>query len=350
MQVGELRGERGRNNGVRALNDVIDNKLLASPQNYELWLHYQQNWNPSLTREIDKFLDAGKALDEGTTETLYDKYINNRKFDSAVIDTGARLANELAEALKALKAAGHRTEAFSENLDVAAGELDTGRLNSAQLMNLIRSLSDATKAMSRENAELTKRLESSSSEVEDLRNHLQQARAESLTDALTGLANRRLFEETLRLRMNESKNLNYPLALAICDIDHFKKFNDTWGHQTGDQVIRFVGSILNSFTLDDQLVARYGGEEFVIVMPRFTLSEAENLLKQIRHSVEVKQLKRKSTDENLGHVTISIGATEYRDGESSTTFIKRADEMLYAAKRGGRNQVVTSVPEKYQAA
>lgn len=350
MQIGELKGERGRKNGIRALNDVVDNNLLASPQNYELWLHYQQNWTPSLTREIDETLSSGIGLDESKTEELYDRHISNRKLDAAVIETGARLANELAAALRELKSAGHRTEAFAENLDIAANELDSGRLDSRQLMILIRTLSDATKSMSRENAELTKRLEASSSEVEDLRLHLQQARNESLTDTLTGLANRRLFDETLRMRMTESRNLDYPLCLAICDIDHFKHFNDTWGHQTGDQVIRFVGTILKSLTLKDQLVARYGGEEFVVIMPRLTLKESEVILQQMRHAVEMKQLKRKSTDENLGNVTISIGATMLQAGDTASSFVNRADEMLYSAKRGGRNRVATSADEHSAAA
>lgn len=350
MQVGDLKGETGRKNGIRALNDVIDNNLLASPQNYELWLHYQQNWTPSLTREIEAALNSGNKLDENKTEELYERHINNRKFDSAVIETGARLANELAEALRALKSAGHRTEAFAENLDVAASELDSGRLDSRQLMKLIRSLSDATKSMSKENAELTKRLEASSSEVEELRLHLHQARTESLTDTLTGVANRRLFEETLRMRITEARNLDYPLSIAMCDIDHFKRFNDTWGHQTGDQVIRFVATILKSLALKDQLVARYGGEEFVVIMPRLTLKESEIILEQMRHAVETKQLKRKSTDENLGNVTISIGATQMKPDDNASSIVARADEMLYSAKRSGRNRVVTSPIEGSAAA
>ncbi len=350
MQVGELKGEKGRENGIKALNDVIDNNLLATPQNYELWLHYKLNWTPSLTREIEDVLGAGASLDESKTEELYDRHISNRKLDSAVIETGARLANELAEALRALKAAGHRTEAFSDNLDIAAGELDSGRLDSRQVMNLIHSLSAATKVMSKENAELTRRLETSSSEVEDLRAHLQQARTESLTDMLTGVANRRLFEETLHMRVQEARNLDYPLTLAICDIDHFKKFNDTWGHQTGDQVIRFVATVLKAQSLNDQLVARYGGEEFAIIMPRLNIKEADVVLKHMRKSIEAKKLKRRSTEENLGNVTVSIGATQLLPSDSASELVQRADEMLYSAKHAGRNRVVTDLIEDSKAA
>ena len=125
--------------------------------------------------------------------------------------------------------------------------------------------------MSKQNSNLSHKLAQSSQEMEKLRTSLRQARAEALTDALTGIANRKLFDETLRLRKEEADAEKTDLALLLCDIDHFKSFNDTWGHQTGDQVIRFVASALTKFALPDHLVARYGGEEFAVIMPRTSL-------------------------------------------------------------------------------
>lgn len=339
MEVGELKGEKGRTAGVRAVNDIIDHGLFASPANYELWLHLQNNWTPALTKDYEKCVKAGEPINDALVEKLYERHFGTSNLDNAVVETGARLAKELTDALNMLKAAGHKTEAFSENLDDAASSLDAGNLTSNQIMDLVRSLSLATKTMSRENTELAQRLESSSREVDDLRMHLQQVRVESLTDMLTGLANRRMFEDTIRMRASEAVNLEYPLTLAICDIDYFKKFNDTWGHQTGDQVLRFVASILKSLCLNDQLVARFGGEEFAIIMPRFSITEARDLMDEIRIAVEKKKLKRKSTDEELGGVTISIGLAALQPGESTSSLIQRADEMLYVSKRNGRNQV-----------
>ena len=342
MNVGDLNGEKGRNNGIAAVNEIIDHDLLVTPQNYELWLHYQNDWTPGLTADLNKSLKKSGKLDERMTETLYDKYFNHHKLDSEVIQTGTRLAHELAAALTALRAAGNKTDAFSENLDDAASALDTGRLDGSQLMSLIKSLSSATKAMSKENEELSKRLETSSSEVEELRSHLQKVRLESLTDALTGIANRKQFDNTLHMRIEEAEHIGYPLTLALCDIDFFKKFNDSWGHQTGDQVIRFVAGTLDHLKLKDQLVARYGGEEFAIIMPRVGLAEASTILERMRRAVEAKQLKRKSTDENLGNVTISIGYANLVPGEASASLIRRADEQLYVSKRSGRNRITST--------
>lgn len=348
MQVGELKGEKGRKSGVRAVNDVIDQGLYATPDNYELWLHYQNNWTPALTSEIEAHLSSGKPISEAEAEKLYDRHLGGTHLDDAVRLTGTRLAQELSDALKMLKSAGLKTEAFSDNLDDAAVALDSGRLDDSQLMNLIKSLSSATRAMSQENAELTKRLETSSREVEDLRSHLQKVRVESLTDMLTGLANRRMFEDTLRMRARESETLGYPLTLALCDIDFFKKFNDTWGHQTGDQVIRFVASVLKSYSLKDQLVARFGGEEFAIIIPRLNHNECHELLEDIRKAVDKKQLRRKSTDETLGSVSISIGMATLEPNEAISSLIHRSDEMLYVSKRTGRNRL-TAWPDNHSA-
>ena len=154
----------------------------------------------------------------------------------------------------------------------------------------------------------------------------------------------------LRFRTHEARNLGYPLTLAICDIDHFKSFNDTWGHQTGDQVIRFVAATLERLALKDHLVARYGGEEFAIIMPRVTAEEACGILERMRKAIEVKKLKRKSTGDSLGNVTMSFGAAELSDEDSCSTLIRRSDEQLYAAKRAGRNQVSVELQKETRAA
>lgn len=346
MQLSVLQGETGRVTGQKAVNEVIDRKLVATPQNYELLLHIQNDWTPSLTAAVKEYNQTGHEIDEIIAEQLYDKHLGNASLDHTVVQTGARLAMELAGTLEMLRSAGNRTEAFSGNLDEAATALESGRLEGSQLMMLVKSLSEATRIMSVENSELTRRLESSSSEVNALREHLNRVRTEALTDILTGLANRRMFDETLRMRVDEANSLGYPLTLAILDVDHFKIFNDTWGHQTGDQVLRFVGSILRGCALDDMLVARYGGEEFTVILPRLKAEEAIATIEKIRISVQNKQLRRKSTNEDLGNVTISAGMAELLPNESGTSLIKRADQMLYTSKKQGRNRLTIWSAEK----
>jgi len=177
--------------------------------------------------------------------------------------------------------------------------------------------------------------------VNDLRERLESVRRESLTDQLTGIPNRKAFDKELEASIELSIESGEPLSLLMCDIDHFKTFNDTWGHQTGDQVLKLVANCLSENVKGRDTAARYGGEEFVVILPQTMLSGAIGLAEQIRTTVESKKLVKKSTGDILGVITISIGAAQYDPNESGEDFVRRTDTCLYAAKRAGRNRVVS---------
>jgi diguanylate cyclase len=184
-------------------------------------------------------------------------------------------------------------------------------------------------------------LQTSSREVSDLRDRLESVKKESLTDQLTGISNRKAFDNELQESIDRSIETGEPLSLVMCDIDHFKIFNDTWGHQTGDQVLRLVANCLSENVKGRDTAARYGGEEFVVILPQTELMGAVNLAKQIRSKVESKKLVKKSTGDILGVITISAGVTQYNPQESAADFVSRADACLYAAKHAGRNCVIS---------
>ncbi len=175
--------------------------------------------------------------------------------------------------------------------------------------------------------------------VARLREHLELVRRDATTDGLTNLANRKAFDEELERACAEADAKGESLALAVIDIDHFKNFNDTWGHQTGDQVIRYVASVIGGRAVAPRFAARYGGEEFALLFPRDGSDLAFAVLEEIREEVASRMLKRRSTDEDLGTVTVSAGLAERTRGESAHSFVERADEALYASKRSGRNRV-----------
>ena len=130
----------------------------------------------------------------------------------------------------------------------------------------------------------------------------------------------------------------------MCDIDHFKKFNDTFGHQTGDQVLRLVANCLSENVKGRDTAARYGGEEFAVILRGAPVDAAVTLADQIRMAVQSKKLVKKSTGDILGTITISIGAAEIGPGDAAASLIQRADACLYAAKNAGRNRVMSVLP------
>jgi diguanylate cyclase len=140
-----------------------------------------------------------------------------------------------------------------------------------------------------------------------------------------------------------------PLSLLMFDIDHFKSFNDSYGHLTGDQVLRLVGMSLKQTIKGQDITARYGGEEFAVVLPNTALRQALTVADHIRRAVMAKELKKKSTGEILGRVTISVGVSMLKPGDDTDALIERADACLYAAKRNGRNRVICEVDPEYTA-
>jgi diguanylate cyclase len=132
-----------------------------------------------------------------------------------------------------------------------------------------------------------------------------------------------------------------PLSILMIDIDHFKKFNDSYGHQVGDQVLRLVAKVLQDSVRDVDLAARYGGEELIAVLPGADLRLCADVAESIRRRISEARLTRRSTGQEIASVTVSIGVAQFRLAEAADATIERCDRALYQAKRAGRNRTVT---------
>lgn len=198
---------------------------------------------------------------------------------------------------------------------------------------------DGTRLMEKSQRELQLQMGSVLDEVETLRRELEQARKESMTDALTKIPNRKGFDTTLEQVIEAHREQNAPFYLLLGDIDYFKKFNDTYGHLVGDKVPSYVGATLRSCIDGKNLAARYGGEEFAVIARNTDSIGAMNMAERIRNAIAAGKLINKESGKSYGRVTISIGVSQFRSGDMSADLIKRADEALYRAKMNGRNRV-----------
>lgn len=208
------------------------------------------------------------------------------------------------------------------------------------LRSIVEGLVQTAKEMEESNHKLEERLNASKQEIDQLQVNLEVVRTESLTDPLTQLANCKFFDTTLEQCTADARAKNEPLSLLMTDIDHFKNFNDSFGHLTGDQVLRLVAMSVKQNVKGQETAARYGGEEFAIVLPNTVLRSAMTVADHIRRAVMTKELMKRSTGEHLGRVTISIGVATWHKSDNAQMLIERADPCLYAAKRHGRNRVM----------
>jgi diguanylate cyclase len=336
-----LRGPGAYDLARRAIAEMETYKVWPTPLSFELWTYYLAAPESPLGQEIARLVQIGEAFTENVCEELAATFLPKVRLNDQIRDAGAALTKELAAVSKAIDSAQKSSAAYGQTLENATRSFDD-KLEPAVLKATIISLTAATKRMQRENKSLETRLSESTEEVARLREHLEQVRRDATTDGLTNLANRKAFDDELDRACAEAEETGETLSLAILDIDNFKNFNDTWGHQTGDQVIRFVASVIGRVGEPPRLASRYGGEEFALLFRGEGAEEAMEVLEGVRIEVSSRTLKRRSTNDDLGAITISTGLAERRPGEHMHSFMERADEALYASKRGGRNRTTSA--------
>ncbi len=322
-----------------ALEQIRALRQPALPRNFEIWYQYATGYNPSLNRSINEVLAQKGTLSEADIEQIYSTYIAPTRVSERIDTVGSRVLDEIKQVLDMIDAAAGSATSYSESLADASQKLQ-GANDGEALRTVIERLVAGAKEMEISNKKLEARLSASKQEIKQLQQDLEMVRAESLTDPLTTLANRKHFDAQLGKAIAEAKQNGEPLSLLMTDVDHFKSFNDKFGHLTGDQVLRLVAISVKQNVKGQDIAARYGGEEFTIALPNTALRSAITVADHIRRAVMTKELMKRSSGERLGRVTISIGVALLRPGDTPQSLIERADSCLYAAKRNGRNRVI----------
>ena len=207
-----------------------------------------------------------------------------------------------------------------------------------QVREVVKSLISKNEQSQRDTSQLEMRLKEAQAQATSLRQRLTQAEKLAALDPLTSVANRRRFEMFIVTEVERSHEDGTPLCLIMTDIDHFKVVNDTHGHSAGDKVLKAFADLLSKSVRGNDLVARYGGEEFAIVLPRTPMGNAFDIAERIRAKFEICGGHDESITNEFGRLTASFGVAEIRDGEPPSALIERADQMLYEAKRKGRNR------------
>ena len=339
MQGCALRNDRALALAKTTLALLTECNVAPIPDNFELFYTYAAGDNPAVGRIIGDMINARQPFSEEMLQELRERCFDRDRAARAVNAIGDDVSASLADVLLKLGAANQHANDYGERLSVASGKL-VSHQTPDDLRNLVGGLLSATKAMEERTRSLEGELQTSSQQVNELKSQLDNVRQEALTDPLTCIANRKAFDANLQSAMTDAQANGGRLSLFMCDIDRFKLFNDRWGHQIGDQVLRLVAQCLSDNTKGRDTAARYGGEEFTVIVRGAGLADALKLAEQIRANVEGKKLIKKSTAEDLGSITVSIGVTEFVEGDTAASLIQRADACLYSAKHAGRNCVI----------
>ncbi len=322
-----------------ALGQIKALRQPAYPRNYEIWYTYATGYNPSLNQTINETISRNGTLTATDIDQIYDTYLSPARLTDRFDNVGGQIVDEIDQVMSMIDAAVGSATHYTESLAHATQSLGTAKDRDG-LRSIVETLVRATRDMEENNSRLEQSLKASKQEINQLQVNLEAVRNESLTDPLTSLANRKYFDQTLDKSIAQSAATGEPVSLLMTDIDHFKAFNDTFGHLTGDQVLRLVALAVKQNVKGQDVAARYGGEEFAVILPNTGLRAALTVADHIRRAVMTKELMKRSTGEHLGRVTVSIGVAAVQKGETSQSLIERADSCLYAAKRSGRNRVM----------
>jgi diguanylate cyclase len=323
----------------RAMKQIRTLKLPASPRTYEIWYAYATGHYPTLNHAVDDLLARRGIVTGPTLEQLGSRLVSKGSLAEQVETVGSRVANQIGQVIAAIDTTLGSASACAQDFEQVNDTLAAARDRNA-LVAAVEKMARAARHLQDDRRRMEGQLSASRTEISQLRQELKTIRNASFTDPLTGLANRKSFEQSLETAMTAAAERGEPLSVIIADIDHFRQFNESFGHQTGDQVLRLVALEIRQALGERDIVARYGGEEFAVVLPNSRLDATQALANHVRRSIMSRDIVSRSTGRNLGRFTVSFGVAGMSARDNPERLVERAHVCLKEAKHSGRNRVV----------
>ncbi len=323
-----------------ALRVMKARDVSPTPKHYAVFYAYAAGQPGDLIKELDLL----GAQEVELTDELLDKLYNNHLAgiqNRAVADAAAGAKRILAEMVHSIATFTGTTHSISQEIQQKIETVEDP-MSEETIKLMAKSVVDGALTMMSSSESVAKQLVGAQSEIASLRENLAKATTESERDFLTGTYNRKAFDKRLYEAAEEAVKTDSELTLIMIDIDHFKKFNDNFGHLIGDEVLKIVSRALTDSVKGIDTVARYGGEEFAIILPRTPIGGGMIVAEQIRKLIAGREFKNRATGEHYGVITMSAGVAAFRTHgieDSPTALIKRADEAMYRSKNAGRNRV-----------
>jgi diguanylate cyclase len=313
---------------------MVRHNIAPNPVHYALWYTYSKGLDPELNRHLDRVVkDFDKFPAESASKLFRDYIIRDELADARA---GQQQAIKLVDDMErdvsiSVKGSLNFQSSLGHCLEMLEEPIDNG------LPGLLSELQQSTQLMRSQQELFLSQLYAAQNEIKKLRDKLERTQLAATLDDLTQVLNRNTFTRSLEQALS---NAPQSVALVMLDIDHFKKFNDQYGHPLGDRVLQHVGKVLRNLLPPHALAARYGGEEFCVILQECTdLDIAHAFAERLRLKIQSLRIKTRGTDKVLDTITASFGVALAKTDDNLESLLTRADDALYQAKRNGRNQV-----------
>ncbi len=316
-------------------------KLPYNPITYALWYEYVTGRNQQLMNDIHALETENREIPYATILTLFREHVADSQLLLAETKGGefqtilTEMIQQLGNSCRKVGNQGITLEGYAQKL----GHTPSAEIVSAIAKNIILE----TKSIAAESQVLKNKMETTALEIISLKEQLEGIQQAAKTDMLTGLLNRRGFDEAMAVALQNCVTHHQPLSLILADIDHFKQINDTHGHLIGDNVLKILSRLLQKQIKGKDIAARFGGEEFIIILPQTPLKGAFAVAEQIRKTLEEIRWTTRGSGKAIGTITISLGVAQYKEDETIESLIARSDNALYSAKKAGRNRTMTEM-------
>jgi diguanylate cyclase len=334
--------EKASKFAAKAFKRLQAESLTPIPEIFELWYVYYSEENAEVTRALDILIASKQKITNERCQELHQRFLSDSSQNEKVKQAGDKIQSTIKDVNTIVNNVKDATSKFNSSLSDVTEKLETGEMTKDQMQMVVKKVMNNTQDMMKQNQVLEQELSKSSKAMKELQRDLEQVRKEALTDSLTNLANRKAFDAEIRRISKEAEASGEVFSLVMMDIDYFKSFNDNYGHQVGDQVLRLVARTLVEGVKGRDHAARFGGEEFALIFPDTNIQGALKVAEALRKAVAAKEVINRNTGDKLGRITLSGGAAQFVSGESVEDMIERADAALYTAKHNGRNQVAAA--------
>ncbi|OBT11757.1 diguanylate cyclase [Shewanella sp. UCD-FRSSP16_17] len=323
----------------KAVPLMLKHSIPTTPTNYALWYAYVSESNPKLNIALDATIAQNQQYSPTSSELLYRQHIA----DPVELDVRSMRQNldaMVCELSQSLKDTNHDTTTFQTKIQKEfskLAELENQGFSLEQVIKVVKNIVSESANIHSSTTSFTQQLDKAQSEINALKQRLAETEKDVLYDALTEALNRRAFDDDISALVNQSPN---GACLILIDIDHFKQFNDTYGHQLGDLVLKVVAKRLQESCRDGVKLYRFGGEEFAVIIPNSQQRVARQLAEAMRRSIEKLSVKDRRSETRIDNINASFGVSEWKHQQTSSQLIESADTLLYEAKRLGRNRVM----------
>ena len=313
---------------------MVRHDIPPTPVHYALWYTYSRGREPELNQRLERILEDFDSFPNEAAHKLFREYIIAGELEEA--RTGQQQVIELVDDMESgVSRSVAGSLAYQASLSHGLAALHEPVID--DLPSVLNDLQHSTLQMQQQQEHFLSRLQQAQHEIRHLRTQLDKAQRAATLDSLTQVFNRHAFTRLLEQALQKETD---GLALVMLDIDHFKQFNDQYGHPLGDRVLQHVGQLLRELLPPQGIAARYGGEEFCVVLRDCnSMQQLHAFAEKLRQKIQALRVRVRSTDKLLDSISASFGLALAKPKDDVESFITRADDALYQAKNAGRNQV-----------